>query len=421
MTLLCFLSFFALNAQSISGTIHTADGMAMEGITVKVNDESVITESSGTYTFQNLSSAPDYMIRPSKEENDPMNGVNMFDIVVLHRHILGLVPFSSPYQKVAADVNGSGTITTMDVVKLRRLILRLDQDFGELAPWRFIDSNFDMENGSLAHLPEFPEERYLEAVVASMSSIDFKGVKLGDVNFSASVNFGDETEERNKETLNVLIEKDIQDDYTIVRFQTKDFNQMAAFQFTLNFPTADYDFVKMETAQLPNFNMDNLGLNFQEEGKLTIAWQDVEAVTLEDHSTLFQLKFKHNKTVHSKDILSISSDITPAMAFKTNGETLQVAGQTVNLSTSTESIQLENFPNPFHDQTTVRFSLEKDSPADLRILNSTGEVVKVIQGTFSRGYNELTVSKDDLNGNKGLLFLQLNIKNKTIIKKIMFN
>lgn len=419
--LLCVLTTFSLSAQSISGIVLTADGEAMEGITIKVNDESVLTESSGAYTFFNLNAATNYTVKPSKEETNLMNGVNMFDVVVLHKHILGIAPFSSPYQKVAADVNGSGTITSMDVVKMRRMILRVDLDFGDLDAWRFIDANFDMDNGNLAQIPEFPEERLLDALVAGSSSIDFKGIKLGDVNFSATTNFNNETEERNQETLHLTVENETEDDYTTVRFRARDFMDIAALQFTLNYSAADLEFVTAKSAELSNFTIDNLGLDFQEEGKLTIAWQNAETITLTDDEVLFQLIFKNKQSRHSNETMYISSDITPALAFRASGEEWKLAGEQLYLSNTTEKIQLENFPNPFYNETTVRFSMLENGLAQMNILTSTGQVIKSIQGVFSKGDNELMITKEDLNGHNGLLFLQLNIDNKTIMKKIMFS
>lgn len=418
----CLLTTLSLQAQSISGAVHTADGSAMENITIKVNEELALTGLDGAYLFLNLTSASNYVVTPSKEEENPMNGVNAFDLIVMRKHILGIAPFESAYQKIAADVNGSGTITSFDIVKLRRLILQIDEDFGDLNAWRFVDANFEMDSANLAQVPNFPEERALDALVAGLSSIDFIGVKLGDVNFSASANLGHkEVEERSNETLYFIVEEEIEETYTTLNFRAKDFKDITAFQFTLNFSANDYAFMGVKAVDLSEFNEENIGLKFQENGQLTFVWQDVQAVSLNDQSVLFQLKFEHKQANQQASTIHISSDKTPALAFKSNGEAWTIANQQVQMPNVTDALQLDNYPNPFHEQTTVRFSMVEDGEAILRVLSSTGAILKTINGNYSKGYHEVILKRENFNINNSLLFLQLQIENKTIMKKIMFN
>ena len=51
------------------------------------------------------------------------------DLVFITQHILGISPFSSQYQVIAADVNNSETITTLDMVLIRKVILGKEQAF----------------------------------------------------------------------------------------------------------------------------------------------------------------------------------------------------------------------------------------------------------------------------------------------------
>jgi hypothetical protein len=44
-------------------------------------------------------------------------------LVLINKHILGLEPLSSPYKMIAADANNSRSITTFDIVEMRKLIL----------------------------------------------------------------------------------------------------------------------------------------------------------------------------------------------------------------------------------------------------------------------------------------------------------
>ncbi len=72
----------------------------------------------------------DLFIRPTSP-NDPadyINGISTGDLVLLQRHILGIQPFTTGYQKVSADVNADNNITSADVTMLQQLIMGIRND-----------------------------------------------------------------------------------------------------------------------------------------------------------------------------------------------------------------------------------------------------------------------------------------------------
>jgi len=50
-----------------------------------------------------------YSIEPQKNDN-PLNGVSTFDLVLISKHILGITKFDNPYQYIAADANKSDRV-----------------------------------------------------------------------------------------------------------------------------------------------------------------------------------------------------------------------------------------------------------------------------------------------------------------------
>lgn len=120
-----------------------------------------------------------------QKEDDHANGVTTFDLLKIQQHILGKQTFTSPYQFIAADVNRSGSISTIDIIQMRKLILNIDSKFSNNTSWRFVDA---------AHVFEQPEDsigkylpdRVLVKVPASIrSQLDFIAIKIGDINGSA--------------------------------------------------------------------------------------------------------------------------------------------------------------------------------------------------------------------------------------------
>ncbi len=56
------------------------------------------------------------------------------DILPLVKHIIGLDTLNDPRKKLAADVNGSGTVSASDVLVLRKIILGLETNFPNNTP-----------------------------------------------------------------------------------------------------------------------------------------------------------------------------------------------------------------------------------------------------------------------------------------------
>jgi len=73
-----------------------------------------------------------------KSTIDPLNGVNTFDLILISRHILGLAPLTT-FNLIAADANMSNTITTFDIVELRKLILGSYPSLPNANSWRYFD------------------------------------------------------------------------------------------------------------------------------------------------------------------------------------------------------------------------------------------------------------------------------------------
>src|SRR5690606_38908605 len=116
-----------------SGRIFTELGEGVEAALITLDDGGpvmppggpfgLLTDSVGLYKITGLPFLPsNYSILPVKDDN-PLNGVTTFDLVLISKHILGSEPLNSPYKMIAADANKSGSITTFDIVEFRKLIL----------------------------------------------------------------------------------------------------------------------------------------------------------------------------------------------------------------------------------------------------------------------------------------------------------
>ncbi len=87
----------------------------------------------------------DYTVTPKKNDN-PLNGLTTYDLVLISKHILGIEPLGSPYKMIAADANNSNSITTFDIVEFRKLILGINQALPNNESWRFMYNDYIFPN-----------------------------------------------------------------------------------------------------------------------------------------------------------------------------------------------------------------------------------------------------------------------------------
>lgn len=53
----------------------------------------------------------------------------------------------------------------------------------------------------------------------------------------------------------------------------------------------------------------------------------------------------------------------------------------------------QNYPNPFNPNTTIKFSLPKQTQLRINIYNMLGELIETLaEGTFNAGYHSVTFS-----------------------------
>lgn len=173
---------------SISGYVRTRKGEGIAGVIIQLDGPvkaNTVTDTSGAYRFQNLTPSEFYTISLEKDGGDK-NGVNVLDISLTSKHILGIQPFDDPLKRLAADVNNSKAITVLDNVTLRKLILGVDAEFTMLPSWRFVPESFEFTD------PENPWNDFISAKFAApkletiVQNFNFIGYKTGDVDFSAN-------------------------------------------------------------------------------------------------------------------------------------------------------------------------------------------------------------------------------------------
>ncbi len=414
------------NVANVSGVIETEMQEEVEEVMVDISGGAgnpFMTSNSGLYEFLNLPVDNNYVLTPEKDVN-PLNGVTTYDLVLISQHILGAQLLDSPYKIIAADANNSGSVTTLDLVNIRRVILNIDSEFSNNTSWRFVDMDFVFPNPANPFQTTFPEVISLNNFNNDEMAADFVGVKIGDVNASAIPNnlLGSQTRNTNGTlALNVNDAKVVAGDEFTVDFTANDFTNILGYQFTLNFDQNAVEFVNVEAGKL-NVNDSNFGLSMTETGMISTSWNDASAITAKDGDVLFSMTFKANTNVQLSRILSATSNVTRAEAYNSNADLLDVV---IEFNTEEGTVVaggafelFQNVPNPVKEATVISFNLPTATSATLTIMDVSGRTLKVLNSDFAQGYNEVTIDRNELKGT-GVLYYQLDTPTDTASNKMI--
>ena len=363
-----------------------------------------MTDDNGGFNFAGLTTGHDYTVTPQLDRA-ALNGVSTFDLVLISKHILGLQSLTSPYKMIAADVNNSKSITTLDLIQLRKLILNIDEEFSNNTSWRFVDASYSFRNPANPFAESFPEVKNINNLTGEEAA-NFVAVKVGDVNGNANV-----AEVRSLAgTFNMNVaEQELKagNEYTI-DINAEDLSTVAGYQFTLNVANAEIVDVVSGIASEEHFGV------FAKEGVITTSWNG-EAET---EGTLFSLVVRATADTKVSDVLTVNSRYTAAEAYNTADEVLGVA-LNVNGATATAANELfQNNPNPFKGETVIGFNLIDASEATITVQDVTGRILKVVEGDFAAGYNQVRLTATDL-PSTGVFYYTLEAGEYTATKKMI--
>ena len=381
----------------VAGQIVTELGEEVEEVETKLRgplnfNEGEITNEQGIYEFSNTPVYQDYVVSGEKND-DYLNGISTLDLVLIQRHILGLTQLDSPYKRIAADVNNDGQITAIDLIELRKLILGLTTEFADVGSWIFVNADqiLNIENPWT-----YESTRTISDLSNDMMNEDFIGVKIGDVNGSVIANVQSVSNESRSSDKVVLKYENlfVRKDDVIELNLTTDRSDLIGFQFTLN--TKGLELMEVHGRAIKS---ENVGVF---ENKLTVSYNEQSEI---GKGELLRFVMKATESGRLSEMIDLGSSSTRAEAYV--GQDLNVLDIALEQDNATNEIVLyQNEPNPFTDYTVIGFELPKESQVTISLYDISGKVFKVIEDTFTKGYNKVIINKDDMSSG-GLIYFKL--------------
>jgi hypothetical protein len=237
-----------------------------------------------------------------------------------------------------------------------------------------VDASQQFTNNDNPFADVIRENLQIAAIQNNILNGDFVGVKVGDVDGTATPNTLTSSDDRTAGTLlfDVADRKVVAGEEFVVNFKAAE--QVAAYQFTLNFRNLEV----LEVIPGAKQTMENFGI-FN------------NAITTSADATPgeFAVKFRATANGTLSQQLSVSSQITKAVAFEASNKLdVAIRFNGANTTISTVGFELyQNTPNPWVSKTQIGFHLPEATEARLTIYDAMGRVLYTAKGQFGKGYN----------------------------------
>ena len=379
----------------IVGEVHTEDLRMVSEVEVDLDGSpfETMTDDDGQYAFPSMTAEGSYIVVPTKDINY-LNGVSTADLVAIQKHILGTHRLDSPYKMIAADTDNSGSVTTIDLIELRKLILGIYDELPDNTSWRMVDAGYSFVDPYDPFSYDFPEDYEIYDLNGNMV-IDFVGVKIGDVNNSVVANLYDEgIEKRQTEKLVFGFDDNLHKvgDIVTLTFESDLLKGKEGIQMGMYFDPMVSDILHYES-HVSDMDDDNF-FNAKGSGIVNMSWHKTAQDEVEK---LFSISLRVKAPVWTSELLQLDQSRVRAESYSPEG----IADIEFDFDTSdieeNDFVLYQNQPNPWSESTMVRFYTPEGGTARVAFFDVDGKLLlsKNVQTTV--GINDVEIHKHELN------------------------
>ncbi len=333
-----------------------------------IND--YFTSEDGCVSLENI--AQNTIIAPKKDD-DWKSGLDYFDIIFLRKYLYGQLSLS-PYQKIAADIDESGFITSLDLILLNKIILGTYVPPAEAKVWKFVDAMYQFPLGNKVPV-DYPSTIKIDTSSYNQS---FIGIKMGDLYNGNMVSGLKKTDISSQDE---ILNKG--EYYDIDILSNGNFN-IEGIQLDLEINSENIELINLSSDVLKDFSVANNVVIENDRIKILYSkdYQTNDNYLVEPGSVLFTLKLKakQNAILHESlglnqnkatNILkSITEDLPYQLFMKWKNK---VSNKTYNISSN---FDIRLYPQPASDCVYVRLKNSSVRNVNYIITNIVGEVVQ---------------------------------------------
>lgn len=399
----------------IGGGIMTEFGDTVRSLPVQVITTGLSIwsdcDTTGHFLVEDMAADSQYRIRPYNNANW-FNGLSTFDLVLISKHILGVLPLTSPYKMIAADANKSGSVTTFDIVQFRKLILGIYDTVPGITSWRFIPADYTFENPNNPFSAGFPEEIVIPSLQADQVSNDFIGLKVGDMNNSTDP----ATARAPQDTVWMHIKEQVwsSGNVQMLTLALPDLALVDGFQFELELDTA---LVQLDGV-FPSGVLQPEHVALHPGGRVRVSYNVLTPMETGDAGLAMQIRAK--KPISTYDFLKIQTDRFAAEWYDPAG-TASLMLQTGTKQAGNNPLRLLGaIPNPYSTHTTIQLEVPHPQNLQLFLYDALGRLCLQASRDFLSGMQEWPI-KTTSPPSAGLLWYQIvNEAGDTVVGKLLY-
>lgn len=379
---------------SISGKVLNSCGAVMPDVLVSAGSASTLSNDNGAYTIENVAINNNTTVcatgfNPITTYADQ---ITICDALQVSRHILGLEAYTSPFQMLASDVNGSGTITGLDIIKIRQMLMGFNDQGIEpalLFTWQYYAAALNFPNPNIPFSGTVMACYDIPQIQQSVINADFIGVKTGDADGSADgCGYTGAPLPMDFSIPDLSFEAGDTISFTVGTFVPVDAYQIALKAKGLQFWRPDPAFNL--TSQVHITDSVALIANID-----PLFPAELYLIAQEGGSLAGHLEATDHLYLHPTAYLDSCVTIAPILDFLP-----------VSTRESAHIITMRHYPNPWRSQTSIEFNAPVSSDGVLQVTDATGRVVYNTSVNLQKGMNRFILKSDDFNAS-GLLFCKI--------------
>ena len=377
----------------VSGRITTMTDAPLGQATVVLNGGTAVqTDADGKYRFSDQATGSACTVQAAREFGHT-DGVTTYDLVLINQHVLGTTPITNPYLLLAADANGSGNISALDVVELQKVILYINLSFTNQANWQFIPADHVFADPLDPFGTPPPNAYDWPSLAVDVTDADFVAIKTGDLNGSINTPNLDQpvAADRNGPLALSVVDRVFAagEEFT-VEVPAAD---VLALQATL---TIDEDWVTLlDTEAAPGARTGRPA-----PGYLTALW----TATAIDNADWLRLRVRARRAGRVSDWLRLAPRYTPALAFA--GAQARPLALVFSEAAGPPAIAPGVFPNPLTTESRLVHTVDTPGPHHLRVYAADGRLVYNSTKMWKKGPREWRLRRNELPA-AGVYYFQL--------------
>lgn len=385
------------------GTVKSSStNKSMESVQLQLRDNgpssTIYTDEKGWYAFDNLIAPYQYEVSAYYNQ-DVKNGISTLDLILIQKHILDIQAFDREEQFIAADINQSNSISAIDLIELRKLILGINHEFLNNTSWRFF------ENAQTPLSPwQWNESIHVDE--NNYNNIDFKGIKIGDVNNSHNINVEVENRSVSETILGYHIEE--RDHLSIIHFNLSERIDLHGMQMALDLENNLVDVIPgilSLTKANVHYSDNQLNISYSENQHTAKANDILFSIVVSNEVYDLDLAGAFNNEIYIGTNLAIHEiSLEPLEGENVFHEALS------NLSVA---------PNPFSNETQISFDHHKEEPVVLQIFDINGRSIFRKTMDAQNGVNALKLNRNEHQLDSGYYILQLSTESQVISIKLL--